>query len=391
LGFGVLGWDLGLGFDVFSLHIDTARGWRGGQRQVLQIVVGLRAIGHRAALVAHPDGELLQRMSEGHDLIPIATRGEVDLAAAWRLSRIIKRLVPDVIHAHDPHAVAMASTALSIVSPVPKPALLASRRIVSPMAKNSFSRWKYSQIDCFIANSQATRDRLVAEGIPGGKIRIVHEGIDVERIVRLAAANVHAEFFLPTHAPIVGNVAALVPHKGHHHLIDAAALVVRDVPDVRFVIVGDGELRESLERHVRDRHLERHVFLAGFRSDAIELTKGFDVFAVSSVTEGMCAALIDAMAASKPAVATRAGAIAEVVVHGRTGFLVPPRDHAAMAVQLVTLLKDEKLRQRMGEAGLARVRATFTVERMVEEIAAVYAELAGRRRAADTVNLSADG
>ena len=117
---------------MFSLHIDTARGWRGGQSQVLHTVLGLRAIGHRAALVAHPDGELLRRMSEGHDLIPLAPRGEVDLAAAWRLSRVIKQLAPDVIHAHDPHAVAMASTALSIVSPSPKPPLVASRRIASP-------------------------------------------------------------------------------------------------------------------------------------------------------------------------------------------------------------------------------------------------------------------
>ena len=376
---------------MFSLHIDTARGWRGGQSQVLHIVQGLRAIGHRAVLVAHPDGELLRRMSEGHDLIPIATRGEVDLSAAWRLSRLIMRLAPEVIHAHDPHAVAMAATALSIVAPSPKPPVIGSRRIVSPMAKNSFSRWKYSQVDCFIANSVATRDRLAAEGIPREKITIVHEGIDVERIVRMPAANVHAEFFLPTHAPIVGNVAALVPHKGHHHLIDAAALVVRDVPDVRVVIVGDGELRDALERHVRDKHLERHVFLAGFRTDALALTKGFDLFAVSSVTEGMCAALIDAMAASKAAVATEAGAIAEVVVDGKTGFLVPPRDHAAMAARLVVLLKDAALRQRMGEAALARVRAAFTVERMVEETAAVYARLAGTRRGAGTASLSARG
>lgn len=376
---------------MFSLHIDTARGWRGGQSQVLHIVQGLRAIGHRAVLVAHPDGELLRRMSEGHDLIPIATRGEVDLAAAWRLSRLVMRLAPDVIHAHDPHAVAMAATALSIVAPSPKPPLIGSRRIVSPMAKNSFSRWKYSQIDCFIANSVATRDRLAAEGIPRAKITIVHEGIDVERIVRLPAANVHAEFYLPRDAPVVGNVAALVPQKGHHHLIEAAAVVIREVPDARFVIVGDGELREVLERQIRDKHLERHVFLAGFRADALALTKGFDIFVVSSLVEGMCAALIDAMAASKPAVATDAGAIAEVMIDGETGFLVPPRDHPAMAARLVTLLKDASLRSWMGRSALARVRDKFTVERMVEETAAVYARLADTRRAAGTASLSARG
>jgi glycosyltransferase involved in cell wall biosynthesis len=376
---------------VFSLHIDTARNWRGGQSQVQYIVMGLRARGHRAVLVAHPDGELFRRMREGHDLIPIAARGEVDLSAAWRLSRVIKQMRPQVIHAHDPHAVAMASTALSILTPNPKPPLVATRRLVSAIARNSFSRWKYSQIDCFVVNSLASRDRLAADGVPRDRMTIVHEGVDVERIARIPAANVHAEFYLPTHAPIVGNVAALVPQKGHHHLIDAAALVVKDVPDVRFVIVGDGELRESLERHVHEKHLERHVFLAGFRVDARELTKGFDVFALSSLVEGMCAALIDAMAASKPAVATTAGAVGEVMVDGETGYLVPPRDHRAMAARLVVLLKDPALRARMGEAARARVRANFTVARMVEEIAAVYERLAGTHREADTASLSARG
>src|SRR4030095_13443421 len=147
-------------------------------------------------------------------------------------------------------------------------------------------------------------------------------------------------------APIIGNVAALVPHKGQQHLIDAAALVVREVPDARFVIVGDGELRPALEQQIHHKHLERHVFLAGFRVDALELTKGFDLFAMSSVSEGMCTALVDAMAASKAAVATTAGGIPEVMVDGETGFLVPPRDHRGMATRLVQLLQDEPLRTR---------------------------------------------
>src|SRR5439155_12105579 len=85
---------------MFSLHIDTARTWRGGQNQVLLTVNGLRALGHRAALVAHPDGELRRRAEEGLELVPIAPRTEFDLSAAWRLSRVVKRLAPDVIHAH---------------------------------------------------------------------------------------------------------------------------------------------------------------------------------------------------------------------------------------------------------------------------------------------------
>lgn len=358
---------------VPSLHIDTGRGWRSGQQQVLYTVIGLRAIGHRAVLVAHPDGELGRRMSDGDDLIPLAPKADVDLDAAWRLSRVVRALRPAVVHAHDPHAVAMAATALSIAEPRPRPALLASRRTDTHLDHNSFSRWKYSQVTGFIANCRVIRDHLVASGIPPERTAIVGDGVDVARIARVPAANVHATCFLPTHAPVVGTFCSLAPQKGLHHLVDAAALAVRDVPDARFVIVGDGEMRGALEQHVRHAHLERHVFLTGFRAEALELLKGCDLVAVSSIGGGMSLALLDAMASSKAAVATAAGGNPDALVDGETGFLVPPRDHVAMAEKLVVLLKDPHLRVRMGAAALARIRAHFTVERMVADTAAAYA------------------
>ena len=151
---------------MFSLHVDTARTWRGGQNQVLLTVNGLREIGQRAALVAHPDGELRRRASEGLELIPIAPRTEVDLSAAWRLGRVVKKLRPDVVHAHDPHGIAMAALALSFAGGAPAPVLVASRRVDFHLKGNSLSRWKYRQVDCFIAASEAIRQMLVADGIP---------------------------------------------------------------------------------------------------------------------------------------------------------------------------------------------------------------------------------
>jgi glycosyltransferase involved in cell wall biosynthesis len=378
---------------MFSLHIDTARSWRGGQNQVLLTVNGLREIGHRAALVAHPDGELRRRAGEGLDLVPIASRTEVDLTAAWKLARVVKRFAPDVIHAHDPHGVAMASLALSLGSGSKKarrpPALFASRRVDFHLKGNSLSRWKHRQVDCFIAASNAIHRILLNDGVPPERVVTVHEGIDVERVAATPAVNVHEAFWLPRHAPVVGNVAALVPHKGHRHLIEAAHLVVQAVPDARFVILGEGELREQLERQIRDHRLEKHVLLAGFRTDVVGCTKGFDVFVLSSVTEGLGTALLDAMACGKPTVATTAGGIPEVVSDGETGVLVAPRDHAAMARAIIGLLTDQATRVRMGTAGLARVRDLFTVERMVAETAAVYQRVVGTPHSAGTVSLAA--
>lgn len=374
---------------MFSLHIDTARTWRGGQNQVLLTVNGLREIGQRAALVAHPDGELRRRAAEGLDLIPLAPRNEMDLSSAWKLSRVIKRLRPDVIHAHDPHGVAVAALALSMSSASlgrNTPPLVASRRVDFHLNRNSLSRWKYRQVDCFIAASEAIRQMLVADGIDTDRTTTVHEGIDVEHVVAAPPVNVHEAFWLPHDAPLVGNVAALVPHKGQRHFIDAAQLVVRDVPDARFVIFGEGELREHLERQIRAHHLEKHVLLGGFRTDVLGCIKGLDLFVMSSVTEGLGTSLLDAMACARPIVATTVGGIPEVVQDGQTGRLVPPRDHTAMAKAIVALLKDPARRQHMGDAGFARVRERFTVERMVATTAAIYARVAGKPHVMDTAD-----
>ena len=357
---------------MFSLHIDTARTWRGGQNQVLVTVMGLRALGHRATLVAHPGGELRQRVEEGLDLIPLAPTNEMDLGAAWRLSRLIKRLKPDIVHAHDPHGVAMSALALSMSTQLAKPPLVAARRVDFHLRGSSLSRWKYRQVDCFICVSEAIRRMLIADGVPEARTVVVNEGIDLERVDAAPPAKLHEELWLPHHAPIVGNVAALVPHKGQRHLVEAAALVIRQVPDARFVIVGAGELRHSLERQVRERHLDKHVTLLGFRPDVLSLHKAFDVFVMSSVTEGLGTSLLDAMACGRPVVATSAGGIPEVVEDGLTGFLVSPRDHEAMAAAIVRLLNDPALRRQMGEAGLLSVHERFSVERMVLDTLRVY-------------------
>src|SRR6266566_1411301 len=341
---------------MLSVHIDTARTWRGGQNQVVLTVAGLNAIGHRTVLVAHPDGEIRRRAGDALEVLALAPRNEVDLTAAWRFAQLVKRLAPDVIHAHDPHAVAMAALALSFgAAPVKggrAPALVAARRVDFHLKGNAFSRWKYRQVDCFVAASDAIRQILMNDGVPAERAVTVHEGIDVERVAAADRVDLHAAFWLPHHAPVVGNVAALVPHKGQRYLVEAAHLVVREVPDARFVILGEGELRESREHLVRDHHLEKHVLLPGFRTDVLGCIKSFDLFAMSSVTEGLGTSLLDAMACARPIVATRAGGIPEIVEDEVNGLLVPPRDAPALARAIVRALKDEPLRRRLADAGL---------------------------------------
>ena len=360
---------------MFSLHIDTARTWRGGQNQVLVTVMGMRAAGHRAMLVAHADGELRRRADEGLDFLPLAPRTEMDLSAAWRLSRAIKQLRPDIVHAHDPHAVAMAALALSMSTQPKRARLVAARRVDFRLKGNALSRWKYDQVDRFICASEAIRKILLADGVAPARAVTVHEGIDLGHVAAAPRLPIHEEFWLPHGSPIVGNVAALVAHKGQRHLIEAAALVVREVPDARFLIAGEGELRPTLEHLIKHLNLEKHVILAGFRPDVLSMHKAFDIFVMSSITEGLGTSLLDAMACARPIVATTAGGMPEVVQDGNTGILVPPRDDRALADGIIRLLKDAALRERMGAAGLALAQARFSAERMVADTVRVYEEI----------------
>ena len=366
-----------------SVHIDTARTWRGGQNQVLLTVTGLSEMGHPAVLVANKGGELARRAEarreEGLRFVPFWPKSEFDFHAAWQLTRVFAATQPSVIHAHDPHAVALMSMAMKMPGVFTKPPLLvASRRVDFHLQRNAFSRWKNNNIQCWIAASAVIAGMLAKDGIAPDKIHVVHEGVSVSKIDRVDNVDAHSAFFLPHNAPIVGNVAALVPHKGQRYLIAAAKRVVQEIPDARFVILGEGELREQLERQIKDLGLERHVILAGFRPEIIGLIKSFDIFVMSSVTEGLGTSILDAMACAKPVVGTRAGGIPEAVRDEDTGLLVPPGDEAALAAALVRLLKDPALSARLGASGRQRAAEYFSVERMVSETLDVYQKCGAR-------------
>ena len=323
-------------------------------------------------LVAHREGELFRRASEGPDLVPLAPVNEIALAAAWKLSKILREWKPAIVHAHDPHAVSMAGLALSFSAPDPRPKLVASRRVDFHLQSHAFSQWKHRQMDGFIAASRAIKDILVSDGIPAGRIEVVHDGIDVDKIQHRPVIDLHKEYWLPHGVPVIVNVGALVGHKGQKYLIEAMPLVLREVPDAHLIIFGEGDLRVPLEKQVKQLSLGKRVLLPGFREDVMSLMKSADLFVMSSVTEGLGSAVLDAMAMGHAVVGTKAGGIPEAVVHDETGLLVDPADAKALAGAIARLLKDTSLRKQFGEAGRARVTEHFGVDRLVEGTLEAY-------------------
>lgn len=233
----------------------------------------------------------------------------------------------------------------------------------------------------YVSNSQAAIDSLVAHGYDRHKFWLIHNGIDIAPFYRRSEEEKEAikgKYNLPLDKPIITCVANLRLPKGHEYLIEALHNLKNTSHDFITLLVGDGPLREKLERLVRELNLERHVLFLGSKAqqEIPNILAITDIFVLSSLWEGLPTAIIEAMAAGCPVVATAVGGIPEVVVDGVTGFLVPPKNVTALAEKIKLLLRDEGLRQRMGQAGAKRVKQQFTIEHMVSKYEELYRKLA---------------
>ena len=273
-----------------------------------------------------------------------------------RLTRLLRRLRPRLVHVTDVWPQALVAARLARV-----PRLLVTHHTPElPRRDNLAGRtwWRLGW---------ATRPEVVytseADRARDGRSpsHVVPLGIDLDRFDSPRPA-------LEKQRPLVGTVARLAPQKDHRTLVAAARLV----PEAEFVVVGNGELRGELERLAEG----LPVRFLGARGDVPELLASFDVFALPSLYEGLCLAVIEAQAAGVPVVATPVGGIRDTVVDGETGLLVPTRDPTALAAAIRRLLDDRPAAEAMAAEAKRRVRERFSVERMVEETLALYGGLA---------------
>jgi len=357
---------------VRVLHVDSARGWRGGQNQVWLSARGMAARGHDVVVACRAGGVLAERArAAGLAVREMRFRGDLWPAAPLALASVLREMRPDVVHLHDPHAVSAGMLARRLAGPRP---FVATRRVDFAL-RGFLSRRKYAACDRVIAVSEAIAGVLRRGGLAPERVRVVYEGVP-DRPAQTGGREALRELGIPADAPVVGNVAALTGHKDQATLLAAAARVGVRMPEVRFLIVGEGELRGRLEALSRDLGLQRRCIFAGFRADLDRLIPAFTVFCLSSHMEGLGTSLLDAMAFGVPVVATAAGGIPEAVMDGLTGRLVPPRDPDALAAALVEVLADPARRAAWGRAGRHRFEERFTADRMVEATLATYAELA---------------
>ena len=225
----------------------------------------------------------------------------------------------------------------------------------------------------FVAVSEADRGRMVSiEKVRPEKTAVIPAAF-VERHSE-NGRDARAELGIPPGAPVVGTVASMRAQKALDVLVDAFAVLLGSLPDAHLLLVGDGECREEVEARVREHRLVDRVHFTGNRPDVPAFIAAFDVSALSSDFEGTPLFVFESMALGTPVVATAVGGVSEVIEDGRSGVLVPPRDSAALAEALEGLLRDPARREAIAAAGHERLQH-FTIERVAERFAALYAEL----------------
>lgn len=366
------------------VHADTERTWRGGERQMCTLARGLSGRGHASHIACRP-GSPCEREAQrmGLPTHPLNVRGDLDLPAAWRLARLLDALKADIVHAHTARTHLVCAIAAQLARC--KPHCIVHRRVDFSIHKLPLrlSGLKYRWgVDQYIAITSAVRDVMIADGIPPERISVVHSSVDLSRfenVVRLPG--LRAEWNVPQEAPLVGAVGALVGHKAHRDLLDAAALILRQRPETHVVILGEGPLRPALEAQARALGIEGSVRLPGERPDIPACLLEFDVFCMSSRMEGLGSALLEAMAMRRPAVATNAGGLAEVARDGENALVAPAGDAAALAQCILRLLNDRFLAARLAEAGRRTVEQEFSAEKMVERTLEVYKQTMDERNA----------
>lgn len=306
----------------------------------------------------------------------IGKRHKIDPFALSRLTRFLKAKRFDVVQTW----VFAASTYGRVAAARAKIPVVVTAEMAVDVWKTqghlAIDRWLAGRCDRVVGNSLAVVDFYRKAGIPENRLAMIYSGVEPGEPPAVDRAEVREAFGWPPDAPLVLFAGRLMPQKGVDVLVAALDLLQHVRPDVRTLIAGDGPLRSELEETAHAFTLDEKVKFLGHRNDVPRLLAAADLLVLPSRYEGLPNVVLEAMAYRKPVVATAAPGTTELVKDGETGLLVPVDDANLLARALRTLVDDADLRQRLGEAGRARVESEFGVATMVNRFAELYESLA---------------
>ncbi len=362
------------------LYVESTKAMGGQELATLRYARGLKARGHRVIVVVQPDSPMVGPARDtGLTLEPVRMSKSNPVKAVRDLVGLIHRYGIDIVQSNSSLDNWLLSVAVRIAKR--RPGFIRIRHISAPLKKSFFTRLLYTRLvdRVVVTGGEIVRKGLIErDGLNSSKVHGIPIGYDQTLFQpKPAFSDLRDELKLPRSHRLVGIIAYLRHYKGHRNLIHAASRVVRESKEVGFVIVGEGPEEANLRSLIRELGLSDYVHLLGFREDLLDVYQSLNIF-VHPSTEGdtLPQSILQAMAMGKPVIATPVGSIAEAVVDGASGYIVPVDDSSALAEKISALLDHQEMMKKMGEQG-RKIAARYTNEEGLNRFEVLYADLLG--------------
>ena len=355
-----------------------ASGTNGGaQEHVFNLVTRMDRERYDVSVCSLSPGPAVRKLERAGFSVCVIEAGDDDAAAIEAVAAHLAAVRADVVHNHMYRAEVVGTRAAWRVAETGLPRPLVVGTVHSSRVRahedRELIRALTPRMDHLIAVSRAIVRKIEDEGRTGPPVSLIYNGVDLQRYDHQEpCCTLREEYGLPESGAIVGIVARLEPEKGHATLLEAWSLVLRHHPDATLLVVGEGSRHDSLVERARELGIEGRVVFTGRRDDVPAVTAALDVAVLPSYREAQGLSILEAMALSRPVVATNVGGIPEVVVDGLTGLLVPPHDADALAAAVCRLLADHPLADTLARAAHDLVHDRFCVELMVEATETIY-------------------
>lgn len=365
------------------LYIIGGGEFGGAEQHLLSLVKSLDPIAYRPHVAVFYDAEFAARVREIHVPVTVLGPGKsyLVLSGLTQVRHLLRTFRPDLIHTHGVRANLVGRIANKLEG-TPSRLITTVHSILALDYPVAWKRWLFGKlegvtrryVDHFILVSHAMEREFRQAGIGSDRISVIHNAIELpeEKPVRSGHSPLREELGLPQDTVLVGTVARLHPVKGHVYLMQAIRELSQQYPDVHYVWVGGGEIRGELEEQVRQAGLRGVIHFLGVRKDVPELLPQLDLFVLPSISEGLSVAILEAMAAGVPVVATAVGGSPEILADQVDGLLVPAKAPWALAQAISNALAHPERMRKMGRAGQEKVYREFSTERLLKQTTDVY-------------------
>ncbi|MEO1766411.1 glycosyltransferase [Thiobacter aerophilum] len=353
-------------------HTESSLGWGGQENRTLMELEYLHGRGIEVAVVTPPGARLAARAQEkGLPVHSVPMGRGLALDSLLALRRLFARHRPSHINTHSGRDTLLAG--LAARSLWKRPHIVRTRHLILPPTHLATYTWLPDRV---VTVSQAVADDLAQRGVPRARLRVVPTGVDLKRFdPAQVTPTLRQALGLAPDVLLVGTLAILRNKKGHRDLLAAIPRVLARLPQVHFVIAGDGPQEAKLKAEAANLGLSAHVHFLGLRRDVPEILRALDLFVLPTREEALGTAFLEAQAMGVPVIGTRVGGVPETIREGETGLLVPPHDPERLAAALLELLENPGKRAAFARAARPWVAAHFGIEQMGAGMLAVYEEL----------------